>query len=438
VNKELASGGGSAFELAAYLHFGFLPRVEPEFRTRPWSRLPAAHLARVEDCNEAELLTRGVEHLRRVCAPSGERTQIVPLSGGIDSRLLLGELVQAGAKEQVVAVTFGVPGALDFDLAPAVARAAGVQHECLDLTDWPLTRAELLSCARTAPWSFTYEVFYNHLVFRRFGPEPVYWSGNQANSVAGEDAHTRHASWSEACADFAAGTPAQRSTRLTPQGFRPGEALPGAPPLEDTCLTHVEQLFMLVRNPCRNDRAQLPAGFEVRAPFREAEWVEFMLAIPAEIRRAGAFYQELATRAAPALFALPLKSSYGLEPGAPAWRITLRRARQRVERGLRRRLPRALTGPNPKLNYADFDRELRGEGALARVVEESLVNLAHSGALAWLDPLELWRQHRARRANLGDALVLLSALELNLAANGSPAPLRTEPGSHSAGADERG
>jgi hypothetical protein len=55
------------------------------------------------------------------------------------------------------------------------------------------------------------------------------------------------------------------------------------------------------------------------------------------------------------------------------------------------------------------------------------VNLAHSGALAWLAPLELWRQHRARRANLGDALVLLSALELNLAANGAPAPLRATP-----------
>lgn len=406
--------------LAAYLHFGFLPRLEVDYHARPWSRLGAAHLARAEECDERELLARGVELLRAVCAVGDERVHVVPLSGGIDSRLILGLLAEHGPRERLVATTFGVPGAHDFELAPAVARAAGVRHEVLDLTDWPLSRAELLATARAAPWTFTFEVHYNRLVFRRFGADAVYWSGNQANSIAGEDAHVRHASWAEACREFAAELPAVRGFTLTPPGFRAELALPAQPPLADTCLTHVEQLFMLVRNPCRNDPAQMPPGFDVRAPFRTAPWVEFMLRLPPEIRRAGAFYQELATRAAPTLFALPLKNSQGLAPDAAPWRVGLARARQKAERTLRARFPRAFVRPNPKLNYADFDRELRGGGVLAQIVEDSLVRLVDARVVDWLAPLELWQDHRRWRANLGDALVLLCALELNLAANGTP------------------
>jgi hypothetical protein len=416
-------GGGlpaSRTEIATFLHFGFLPRLEPSYRTHPWSRLTAAHGVRAEDCAPDELRTRGVEFLRAACAVDDARTHVIPLSGGIDSRLILGLLAERVPRERLVAVTFGVPGALDFEIAPAVARAAGVRHELLDLSAWPLTRAELLETARAAPWASTFEVHYNRLVFQRFGAEVAYWSGNQANSIAGEDAHVRHASWAEACREFAAELPAVRGFTLTPPDFRPELALPSVPPLDDTCLTHVEQLFMLVRNPGRNDPAQMPPGFDVRAPFRAAPWVEFMLSLPPEIRRAGAFYAELATRACPALFALPLKNSHGLAPDAARWRVGLERARQKAERTLRARFPRALARPNPKLNYADFDRELRGDGALARVVEESLVRLAEARVVDWLEPLELWQRHRRWRANLGDALVLLCALELNLAANGAP------------------
>ncbi|HEX6884220.1 MAG TPA: asparagine synthase C-terminal domain-containing protein [Planctomycetota bacterium] len=407
--------------LATFLHFGYLPRVEADPRARSWSRvrpedvLPDGALAR------EELVARGLAAFRAACGTPGEGLQVLPLSGGIDSRLILAHLRQAGLGPRLVTVTFGVPGTLDFDLAPAVARAAGVRHETIDLTDHPLTRAELLELARAAPWSFVLEVFYNHLPFRRFGRAAVYWSGSQANSLAGEDAHELDPDWARVCRSWARALPAARSLRLTPPGFAPESALPREPPLAGTRLTHAEQLFLMVRNPGRNDPAQLPRGYDVRTPFCQPAWVDFVLRLPTALRARAGLYQELARRSDPELFALPLKNDLGLPPGAPAWRHALRRNRARLERELRRRLPWLRLGTDPNLNYADLDAELRRASPLAALVEESLARLEDARTVPWLRPRELWTRHRRRRANLGDALVLLASLELNLAANGPPA-----------------
>jgi hypothetical protein len=205
--------------------------------------------------------------------------------------------------------------------------------------------------------------------------------------------------------------------QLTPPGFRPESALPERAPLEDSCLNYVEQLFMLVRNPCRNDPAQLPPGFDVRAPFRRVEWVDFILRLPRQLRSGALLYHEIAARSNPALFALPFKNSLGFSRGTAAWRIDLRRARLKTARTLARRLPNLFLHTNPKLNYADDDAELRRKSPLRTVVEDSLQRLASSGRIDWLQPLELLQQHVQLRANIGDALTVLASIELNLFAD---------------------
>ncbi len=411
--------------LATYLYFGFLPRVERGFERHAWARVLAAEVAREADEEREHALARGVAAFRAACRaalePAGRGPLVVPLSGGIDSRLILGVLVELGLAERMVAVTFGIPGTLDFDLAPRVARAAGVRHEAIDLTARGLARAALLDTARRAPWTFLFEVAYNHLVFERFGREATYWSGSQANSLAGEDADALFPDWASACRRFAAETRFSTTIDLTPPDFRAESALPAQPLLADSCLNAYEQLHMAVRNPSRNDPAQLPPGFDVRTPFLRPEWVDFSLRLPRAVRRGGRFYHELAARAVPRLFALPTKTYLGWPVNAPDWRVQLSRARLKAVRTLVRRFPRAAAPPDPKLNYVDFDRELRTATPLGALVRDSLERLARRGVVDWLEPLELWQRHARRRANLGAALALLASLELVLTADESPA-----------------
>lgn len=400
-------------DLATFLYYGFLPRVPEGYRDLPWARVRARDVAGGGE--RAELVPRGLAALHAACADPGEGRHVVPLSGGIDSRLLLAVLAGAGLGQRLVAATFGIPGTLDFDLAPPVARAAGVGHEAFELASLPLTRASLLATARRAPWSNTFEAHYNHQIPLRFGAEPTYWSGIMANAIAGVDLDVPAPDWPTACAAFAARCRITRGVALTPPGYEPCSPLPVRPLLEDSALTYFEQLFAFLRYPCRLEPVLLPCGFRFRTPFRHRAWVDFLLRAPRALRRGQRLYHAIAARANPALFALATKNQLGLAPSAPGWRVALRRARLKAERALAARRPGRDGRPNPKLNTVDFDRALRTPGALQAVVEEALERLAARRALEWLDPLALLVRHRARRANLGEALALLAAVEFNLA-----------------------
>ncbi len=408
--------------IAATLHFGYHPRPDPDRGARPWARVRAADVPPAAGLDRSALVARGLEVFRTACGTPGDALQVVPLSGGIDSRFLLAMLLEGGLRERIVAVTFGIPGTLDFEIAARVARAARVRHEALDLREEPPTRAQLLAAARLAPWSFLFEVHYNQLVFQRFGRTATYWSGILANAMAGADLTVACPDWASAVRTFARDTRLVRSIDLSPPGFRPESALPAGPILADSCLTYFEQLYLFVRYPGRNDPAMLSRAHDVRAPFRSAAWVDFMLRVPSEIRRGEGFYREIAARSNPALFTLPVKNRLGFALDTPAWRVQLRRGRLKLGRLLAARFPGRARRVDPMLNYVDFEHELRSGSVLAQVVEDSLQRLDSARVVDWIQPLELWRRHARRLANHGDALTALASLELNLAANGPPSP----------------
>jgi hypothetical protein len=411
--------------IATYLHFGFLPKVDPRPLERTWSRIHASDVLDPADVDRRTAIARGAEAFRDACRAElvwpAAGPHVVPLSGGIDSRMILAALVQLGRRERIEAVTFGIPGTWDFDLAPLVARAAGVRHHAIDLSTFVPSRRQLLRTLRRAPWTFPLEVAWNHVVFDRIGSHATYWSGSQANVLAGEGADEDIPDWDRARQRFAALKGFSHAVSLTPPGFRPEQALPARPILEDSCLNAFRQLHLFVRNPSRNDPAQIPEGFDVRTPFHGEAWVDFILRYPEPILEHGRFYHEIAAHLSPELFALPTKNYLGHPVHAPAWRVQLRRARLKAERLGMRHFPRLPWPLDPKTNYVDFDGDLRAATPLRALVEPALCALAQRDVVDWLDPLELWDLHQSRRANLGDALTLLASLELVLLAAASPA-----------------
>lgn len=255
-------------DIHSFLHYGFVPRLEESFRERPWARVGADDIAAVDAVSRTALVEEGGRLLRKVCAGADAGLHVVPLSGGYDSRFILATLLAAGARERIVAVTFGVPGTLDYDVARLVARTAGVRHETIDLSDRVVTREELLRTAHDAPWTILFEVFFNTLVQHRFGKDATYWSGVMANSMAGVDLRVATRDWASARREFADHCRVVKTESLTPTSFDAESVLPKAPILEDSALTHFEQLFAFLRYPGRNDPAMVPAGYDVRTPFR--------------------------------------------------------------------------------------------------------------------------------------------------------------------------
>jgi len=72
------------------------------------------------------------------------------------------------------------------------------------------------------------------------------------------------------------------------------------------------------------------------------------------------------------------------------------------------------------INYIDFRRQIREGGALAETISSSLASLKGKNLVPWLDLDRLWSETKLGRADHGDALALLTALDYS-----ARAPLHT-------------
>ncbi len=93
---------------------------------------------------------------------------LLPLSGGFDSRYLLGILLELVSPSRVISITFGVPGTYDYEIGPMVARTAGVRNILFPLTTDHYNEPALVANAldSQASASFTAETpleFYGRL-----------------------------------------------------------------------------------------------------------------------------------------------------------------------------------------------------------------------------------------------------------------------------------
>lgn len=400
-------------EFEAFLHFGFVPRVPADFAARPWFTSRAGRIPE----EEGACLRAGRAALRELFARVPAGLQLVPLSGGLDSRVILGMLVAAGQREHVLAVTFGTPGTLDFELGRRVARHLGVRHEALDLTREPLDFDGLVAAIPPgAEWVHALEAHFNALLPHRFGRDATVWSGIMANVIHGSRVGDPRAGWADACRAYARDYRCVRSTTLTRAQFDPLAWLPAQPILASERLTHAEVLHAALNYPCRFDPVLLAPGLRYRTPFREPSWVDFALALPREWRRGERAFRALIRAELPELAALPTKSRSGVALTAPAWRAWLGTQRARAERRLRARFPRLYRRPRADTNYLDQELELRRASPLRELVRAALERLRARSLVPWIDIEALWQRHASGHANHADALVQLALAELNLTA----------------------
>jgi hypothetical protein len=117
---------------------------------------------------------------------NSSKDNIVPISGGMDSRIILAALCEMTETSNIQTYTFGVPGALDFDIANSIAKHLGTKHVNFDAADTEYTvdgliRAAIATDANT-------EIFHP-LVLNRvadyYGEQAEYWSGYAGDLVGG-------------------------------------------------------------------------------------------------------------------------------------------------------------------------------------------------------------------------------------------------------------
>ena len=416
--------------ISTFLHFGYLP--SPDVRLPVWLVDRSDRQRRPGDADRVDLsswIAEGVGVLKRVFQDSvggPAMAHVVPLSGGLDSRAILGGLLENLETREIRAVTFGSPGTWDYEIGRDVARAASVRWEAIDLSseDWRWEIAPLVKTAKRLERPIgLFDTHVNHQVPERFGAGNVYWSGFMGDPLSGSHLpHRDSATWGEAQEHFVRGNRFCRSVDLLPPDFEPRRCLPPSPLSGGEDLCYDEQLDFAVRQQCLIRHIVFPKGYEYRTPFLHPAWVSFILSVPRRYREGQYLYEEILKAAYARLFALPAKNNLGLPLNAAPWRKGARLLGLGA-RGLARRIaPSLFCSISPGLNYIDFDRDIRRRPDLRATIGASLQDLRRRGLVDWINLESIWQRHQHGQGNHADALMLLASLEIHLKAQGETGP----------------
>ncbi|MEO0271932.1 MAG: asparagine synthase-related protein [candidate division WOR-3 bacterium] len=411
-------------QVNAYLHFGYLPDPEAdlsallgEINNSGFVNLSASSV------NENELVAIGVDCLKKAFGEAIreagiERTHVIPLSGGLDSRAILCGLIENVDRSRIKAVTFGSPGTLDYEIGRMVAIVAGVEHQSIDLTstEWKWSIEGLTSTAvQTEGPIWLFDAYVNRHMAEWFGKNCVYWSGFMGDPLAGSHLLARDSSsWSEARTRFTQRNQFCRRVRLSRADFDAEMFLPDLPFASPTLLSYDEQIDFSIRQQCWIKKIVLPKGYDYRTPFLQPRWVHFILGVPRYCRERQRLYKRILRVAYPEIFSLPTKANLGLPLGASWYSVKARKLGMRLNSFLARAL--RIRRASPFVNYIDFDWALRERKDLKTLVYEEILALKKRKILNWIDIETLWEAHQKGRGDFADALTLLASLEINLKA----------------------
>ena len=406
-----------------FLHYGYFPNAQVPLPESLQCWLDSKNQPDLNGANEADLIIKGANALRKSfyqeIAGDHNKTHIVPLSGGLDSRTILAVLLEQLEPSKIVTVTFGTPGSPDYERASSIARKADVKWEGIDLSPgkWKWDTEMLVETSkRSERPTRLFDSAVNHAIQLKFGKDSVYWSGFMGDSLGCiEPVSNRVTTWEEAKMAFVKRNCASKKAKLTINDSILYNCLPSKPFVVSEKLDYYSQLNHFIRQQCLTKHIYSPVGYDVRYPFLNHEWVKFILNVPVKFSCRQVLYRKIQNSYWPHLFTnwnSPFRDSSLWES------LKHKRRRSLVMRYIRKSFNalgiRMIADKSVK--YIDWNHSLLHQDDFTDVVFSNLQDLQARKIIEWLDLDELWRLNRNFHKRIASELMVLAALELHLKA----------------------
>lgn len=407
-------------DICDFLYFGFIPRFFNKY-------FDIYHNLQEKDygygINREEsteyYIKRGIRELNHIFdhafeSINPESKHLILLSGGLDSRAILGGLLKRVDVQQIQTVTFGTPGTWDFEIGKRVADYVGVKHFALDLTnpDWKWDQEGLNETAKRMKHPVQlFDSYVNQKVPELFGEDYVYWVG----FLGGTSTQPYHGSksWDEAKASFVKGKKFVRTIKITPSSYNPEESLPLKSLCNPETLSFDDQLHFLRQNILTRN-ILFRKNYHYLTPFYNIDWIFFFSKLPPEFRIDYWLYKEILKTEYPKLFSLSVKNCFGYPLNTPLFLTYPRRAILKIQRITYAEFPKLYWGIDPNVNYIDFNEGLRVRNDLKELVSKNIQDLIKRDLITWIDIENIWNLHQRRKENYADALLILTALEFHM------------------------
>jgi hypothetical protein len=403
-------------ELQSYLKFGYnLNYNNPNYEVN-FSNINKQKYA---GADERELIREGGALLLSEFDKTFKAadTYLVPLSGGADSRAILGMLLHHRKASEILTYTFGTPGTYDFDIGNAIAKRYGTNHISFDLTKHEYSEEEFLDTSKR----FDYQSpIFLHPPLRKmdeyFSGAKVL-SGANAGAVVGSflPGHPS-SSLEDAFLRFCYRGAFTRSIKL--QNCDDEEFLPlmSVKPIDPQCLTYDEQVFFNERSVKHLAPHVLIKGFDYLLPFINNEFMDFMLSVDNKYRRNKSLYYKILFFLFPELFEIPLEGKYGMKRNAISSFVGLKSKYIKTRQRLFNNWPQIFPFTTPMINYLEFNQFFRNNERIRYLIKNALVDFGNRKIAPWINLDHVWGAHQSKSVNMADCILLLFSLEIHLKA----------------------
>jgi hypothetical protein len=396
--------------IQSFLKFGYFIEYSAERCPIDYSRIDRAPYVKLP---REELLRQGAAKLRETFGQlfRAGREHVVPISGGLDSRLILCALLEHTEARNIHTYTYGIPGCYDYEIGTHVAKVAGTRHMAFPMNRITYHRDELVEVAKRADCQAV--LFYNQplmAVERLFGGG-LFWSGYVGDAVAGSylsaepsttllEAKRRHlgkrrlvTSWRLNQVDDEAFVPHMAGGRLAPEQLTWDEQVLFDEAVAKFTVAHV-----------------LWKGFDYVTPLINSPWMDFMFSVPNVFRLDTQLMIDIGRRTFPRLFQLPSKNRIGHDFDAPELALKATFWVNRARKLAHQFVPNVVNWPNSQ--YNDFNEAIRTSPDVRGIVRDAIDALRRRGLCDWVDFDGIWQRHERRLRNHADALIVLASLEL--------------------------
>ena len=409
-----------------YLWHGYLPPQDiPDWLWRGLQQPNARHAYTPEGA--AVVLDRLFDEL----CQNHVGPHLVPISGGWDSRLILGALFERLDPCQIETVSFGCPGQLDFEIGREIARFLGVRHHAIDLTGIQIEWSALQAHVKRVPWTEVPESYYLALLdmYAAQAGTATMWSGFLGEALTG--GHRAQSFGGHSAEEAERGFMySQQRSRISPVSdpkyipTYPDSRLADNAPFEQSELLDfaLRQRGFVAPAVLGKAWTQWSAeqgkkgNAQILAPFCHPAWAGYWLNAPRQLHCGQQLYLAMARYKYPKLFTLPSKYSVGFAPDAlrvqRLYRLYLSMARR-----IDRRVPFLPIRPGLMDNYMDYAHAFRRREDYRAAMERAIIVLEDRYAIPWLNIRQVWQEHCTRKGDYSEALHVLLSLAVNLDAD---------------------
>ena len=346
------------------------------------------------------------------------KQNVLPLSGGYDSRAILAGLLEQKEVKDLSIVSYGTKGTYDFEIVKILDKKLGLNVSFIDINNQAITQQDLMSTARNgAHWTFLFDAYFRQPMYKRYGRDAAYWSGYLAGEVAGSHVFKEKSkTWKEALDRFISWNYYTKGQGLLPNDFSPYDLLPKQAMLDHNKVALHDQVDFYIRQCNYVERIVVGNGYEHRIPFLDVDLMKFYFSIPYEYRYKRTLYRKWLGSKFKDIFSLPTQSDYGAGINRSSANFRVRQVLNKVRSTVKTPIPASVwesMGIYESRNYIDFKKELEKE-AFQKLAYANIRDLIDRKIIDWISPEKIWKDHQNKVKDYTRSILLLVALEIHL------------------------